>query len=267
MEIERPTELSSALRALAERPEATIVAGGTDLMVPVNGGRHRPEAVVAVRRVAELQEWDDGFIGAGVTYRRLETSAHTALAQLARTVGSPQIRNAGTIGGNLGTASPAGDALPWLAAVDADIVLRSTEGGTRTIPWHAFLQGPKRTARAPGELILGVRLPTPPPERQAFAKVGTRSAMVISMVSAVVTLADDGRVTVALGSVGPTTLRAPEAEAVAAGLGRADAAGLAEFERRVRDAVTPIDDHRATADYRRHAAGVLARRLLERVLA
>lgn len=265
--MERARDLDSALRALAERPGATVLAGGTDLMVGVNFGHHRPDDVVSVRRVEALQEHRDDFIGAGVTYQRLETSRTVALAQLSRTVGSPQIRSAGTIGGNLGTASPAGDALPWLAAIDATVVLRSQAGGERTLPWQEFLVGPKQNARRPDELIVGVRLPSDVPERQAFGKVGTRSAMVISMVSAVVTRADDGRVTVALGSVGPTVLRAPAAEAVASEMTRDDETGLAEFERLVTEAVSPIDDHRASADYRRRTAGVLARRLLQRVLA
>lgn len=265
MQVVRPRDVEGATAALAELPDATLLAGGTDLMVDVNFGRRRPDPVVSLRRVDELRTWDDRFLGAGVTYRRLERGPHEALAQLARTVGSPQIRNAGTLGGNLGTASPAGDALPFLAAVDADVVLRSAARGERRLDWQAFLTGPKQTARAADEVIVGVQLPAAMPARQAFAKVGTRTAMVISMVSAVVTRADDGAVTVALGAVGPTPLRAPEAEAMASSLSRPTRTDLAEFARLVSAAARPIDDHRATAAYRRHAAGVLAARLLEKV--
>src|SRR3990170_8781474 len=128
METTIPRDLDEALAAAAAAPEATILAGGTDLMVSVNLHGLRPAAVIAIRRIPELREWDSGFIGAGVTYRRLETGPIPALAQAARTVGSPQIRNAGTIGGNLGTASPAGDSLPVLAALDAEIVVKSRDG-------------------------------------------------------------------------------------------------------------------------------------------
>lgn len=258
-------DLDEALAALADDPDAVVLAGGTDLMVEVNFGHRRPSSVVSVRRVAALQERESGWIGAGVPYRRLETDEHAALAQLSRTVGSPQIRSAGTIGGNLGTASPAGDALPYLAALDADVVLRSRDRGERTLPWHGFLLGPKRNAREPDELIVGVRVPEPAPTRQAFAKIGTRNAMVISMVSCVVTRDDDGATRIALGSVGPTVLRARRAEELASHLARPTDADLDELARLVREEVAPIDDHRGTADYRRHAAGVLARRLVERL--
>ena len=119
MEITRPTNLAEALEARASDPGADLLAGGTDLMVEVNFGFARPDSVIALRRIDELAEVSDKRIGAGVTWARLEESRHRALAQLSRTVGSPQIRAAGTIGGNIGTSSPAGDGLPWLAALDA----------------------------------------------------------------------------------------------------------------------------------------------------
>lgn len=260
-------DLATALDALHTDPTATVLAGGTDLMVEVNFGHRRPGTVVSIRRVdAELADRSPGWIGAGVPYRRLERDHHAALAQLSRTVGSPQIRNAGTVGGNLGTASPAGDALPFLAAADATVVLASKERGRRRLAWDEFLLGPKRNARAPDELILGVELPDGLPERQAFAKIGTRNAMVIAMVSCVVTRADDGTTRIAVGSAGPTVLRVPRAEEVASA-GRLTSADLDEVQRLVSEDVRPIDDHRATAAYRRQAAGVLARRLLERVTA
>ncbi|HLE38962.1 MAG TPA: FAD binding domain-containing protein [Acidimicrobiia bacterium] len=265
METTIPRDLDEALAAAAAAPEATILAGGTDLMVSVNLHGLRPAAVIAIRRIPELREWDGDFIGAGVTYRRLEAGPIPALAAAARTVGSPQIRSAGTIGGNLGTASPAGDSLPFLAAVDAAIVLRSA-AGERIVPWDEFITGPKRNTRKPGELIIGVRLPARLPARQAFAKVGVRNAMVIAIASCCVTRDEDGGTRVALGSVGPTTIRARRAEAMISAERRPSEAAKQEFARLVMEEVRPITDHRSTAEYRRHAAGVMARRLLERVL-
>lgn len=265
MDITLPRDLGATLSAVAADPGATILAGGTDLMVGVNYHGVRPSAVVGIRRVAELKEWDDRFIGAGVTYRRLEAGPIPGLAQAARTVGSPQIRSAGTIGGNLGTASPAGDTLPFLAAVDAAVVLRSADG-ERILPWDDFITGPKRTARRPGELIVGVRLPERLPRHQAFAKIGVRNAMVIAIASCCITRDEEGATRVALGSVGPTPIRARRAEAMISAERRPSEAALAEFSRLVMEEVRPITDHRSTAEYRRHACGVMARRLLERVL-
>lgn len=234
-------------------------------MVETNFGHIRPERVVGLRRLGELLEWDNGRIGAGVTWRRLEREGPRALAQAARTVGSPQIRNAGTIGGNLGTASPAGDGHPFLVAVDATIELRS-RSVAREIGWREFFTGVKETVRAPDELIVAVHLSGDLPERQEFGKIGIRNAMVIATVCAVVTRRDDGTTTVGLGSVGPTPLRAPRAEEVISSIARPTESDLTEFQRLVGEEVTPITDHRSTEAYRRHAAGVLSRRLLERCL-
>jgi CO/xanthine dehydrogenase FAD-binding subunit len=265
MRVERPRDLDEVRRGLASDPGAKLLAGGTDLMVEVNLAHRRPDAVLALRRVDELGVWEDRFLGAGVTYARAETGPLPALAELARTVGSPQIRAVGTIGGNLGTASPAGDVLPFLAALDAYVVLADADG-TRRLRWDEFLLGPKRTARRPGELILGVALPDQLPDRQAFAKVGVRQAMAIALVNCCVTRDDDGTTRVALGAVGPTVLRARAAEAFLADTPRPSPSALDEFQRLVTEEVAPISDHRASAGYRRHAAGVLARRTLERCL-
>ena len=267
MEVLRPRSLDEALDALAAHPAATLLAGGTDLMVRANYQGLRPEVVVALRRVPELQEMNGGFIGAGVTWSRLTSAPWPGLAQAARTVGSPQIRTMGTLGGNLGTASPAGDGLPFLAAVEARVEVASRAGGTRSLAWDEFLVGPKRNSLRPGELILGVRLPTALPERQEFAKVGARNAMVISIASACLVRSADGAVRIALGSVGPTPLRARRAEAMISAERHPSPAAVAEFGRLVAEEVRPIDDHRSTAAYRRHASGVIARRLLERALA
>lgn len=261
MEVHHPRSLEEALEATHDG--AVPLAGGTDLMVEVNFEHRRPEHVVGLRRVEELAEWSDGSIGAGVSWRRLERDGPRALAEAARTVGSPQIRNAGTLGGNIATASPAGDGLPFLAAVDARIHLASIDG-TRAVSWDDFFVGVKRTTLGAGELITGVTIPDHLPERQAFGKIGTRNAMVIATVCCVVTRDEGGDTRVALGSVAPTPIRARRAEEMISAVMRPGDSDLAEFARLVSEEVSPITDHRSTEAYRRHASGVLARRLLER---
>ena len=271
--------LEEALEIKARRPEAVPIAGGTDVMVELNFDRHRPEAMVDVSRVPELRRWsrDNGtlFLGAGVTYTRImrELAQFAPLAQASRTVGSPQIRNRGTVGGNLGTSSPAGDALPVLAAYDAEIILVRAGNATRSVPWNQFMVGPKKNALQPEELILGARWNVVRGPG-SFSKIGTRNAMVISMAGLCLVVDEDGRsIRVALGSVAPTIVRAPEAEAMAA---RAmDEAGawddpaatvpessIEDFGALVASATRPIDDVRGTAAYRQHACRVLARRAL-----
>lgn len=266
MKVTHPANVQEAVEALAASPGAVPLAGGTDLMVEVNFGTARPGEVVALRRLADIQDVSRRRIGAGVTFRRLESGDHNALAQLARTIGSPQIRAAGTIGGNIATASPAGDSLPFLAGLDAEIELHSTSG-TRLVRWDDFFTGVKRTARRPDELVTAAVLPEDLPDRQEFAKIGQRSAMVISIVSACVFRWHDGRTRVALGSVGPTPIRARKAERMISCEQNPGPAALDHFTRLVSEEVVPISDHRGTSDYRRHASGVLARRLLERCLA
>lgn len=267
LEITRPTNLNEALDARADSPGSDFLAGGTDLMVEVNFGHKKPEHVIALRRVGELTQIERNRIGAGVTWARLEASEHRALAQLARTVGSPQIRAAGTLGGNIGTSSPAGDGLPWLAAMDAEIEVASRTRGVRRIPWHEFFTGVKKNALQPDEVILAAVLPDDIPANQHFAKIGQRSAMVISTVAVCVARDDDGRVRVGLGSVAPTPIRATRAEALIAENPQPSDRVLEEFARTVSAEVRPITDHRSTEAYRRYAAGVLSRRLLERCLA
>lgn len=275
-----PDSLDRACAQLADHPEAHVLAGGTDLMVEVNFGHRRPEAVLSLARVPELKGWgrdgDTLVLGAGVTYTELCDPAVAelapALAQAARTVGSPQIRNAGTIGGNLGTGSPAGDTLPVLAALDATVELVSVTG-RRTLPIADFCTGPKRTARDATEIIASVSLPVARGP-QEYLKVGPRNAMVISVAGlAAVADLEARRVAVGLGSVGPVPLRAPEAEAwvvdrIDWGTARlTDPADATAFGALVAAAARPIDDHRATADYRRHCVSVLARRALTRMFA
>jgi CO/xanthine dehydrogenase FAD-binding subunit len=279
MEVLQPHSLEEALAMKAERPEATPIAGGTDLMVDLNFGRRRPPAMIDLNRVGELASWqqENGhvFLGAGLTYATIvrEMPEFKPLVQASRSVGSPQIRNRGTVGGNLDTASPAGDALPVLAACDADVVVRSRARGERSMPWHAFLTGPKKTALAPDELIIGARWPL----RRgtgSFSKIGTRNAMVISVASVCLVVDEENaRVKVALGSVGPTILRATEAEQqIAAAMASSGAwqdrsitipdPVIDEFSDLVAAAAKPLDDVRGTAAYRRHGCRVLARRAI-----
>src|SRR6266508_3075795 len=255
MEVLIPRVLEEALDLKAAHPQAVPIAGGTDLMVDLNFDRSRPELMIDVSRLPELNTWrrEDGnlFLGAGLTYTRAlnELPEMRALAQASRSVGSPQIRNRGTIGGNLGTASPAGDAVPVLVAHEGEVVLVAAGDRSRSVPWNQFFLGLKR------------------------------NAMVIAVANLCLVMDEDARtVRVAIGSVGPTVLRAPEAEAfVAESLSRAGAwddrssplhpGDLDGFAERVSEAAAPIDDVRGTAGYRRHACRVLAHRALGWALA
>jgi CO/xanthine dehydrogenase FAD-binding subunit len=274
MEFLQPASWAEALEAKAEHPEAMPLWGGTDVMVDVNFGRARPEAIIDLTRVAQLADWDrdDGHVrvGAGVTYTRAIRELGDLLPGLAiasRTVGSPQIRNRGTIGGNLGSSSPAGDALPPLYASRAEVEVASTTG-TRRIPIEDFITGPKKNVLAPEELIAAFRIRTARGGEQ-FSKIGTRNAMVIAVCSFAIALDDEARtVGTCLGSAAPTPRRAHEAEAFLAGHldwgGRAPIApdALERFGELVAEAASPIDDQRGTATYRRHALAVLARRTM-----
>jgi CO/xanthine dehydrogenase FAD-binding subunit len=278
MEFLQPRSLEEALAAKAERPEAVPIAGGTDVMVELNFDRHRPEAVLDLTRVPELAEWDrdDGRlrVGAGVTYTRAIAELAGPLPGLAlasRTVGSPQIRNRGTIGGNLGSASPAGDCHPPLLATGAEVEVAST-AGRRRVPVAEFFTGPKKSALQPDELILAVWVPAASGPQQ-FAKIGTRNAMVIAVCSfALVLDPEHRRVGTGIGSAGPTPLAATEAERFLQGVldaedlwsSRApiDDGAAARFGELAAASASPIDDVRGTAAYRVHALGVLARRTL-----
>ena len=273
----RVTVARTLEEALAD-PQATLLGGGTDLMVAINFGRDRPEHIVSIRGLAELGEVSvsSGFsCGGGVTYTRLVEAlgeSSPALVQAARTIGSPQIRNAGTMGGNLGTCSPAGDTLPVLAALDATVVLRST-AGLRRVPFAGFMFGPRQSERKPGEVVQAIEWDDAGPS-QVFLKAGTRNAMVIAVANlAMVVDRARRRVRGALGSVGPTIIRATAAEELATGLFeesgwerplRVDGPALARFGELAAAAARPIDDQRGTARYRRHIVSVMARRALAR---
>ena len=278
MEVLQPDSWQEALELKAAHPDAVPIAGGTDLMVELNFDRIRPGAILDLTRVAELADWgpEDGHlrVGAGVTYARLIAELGEQLPGLAiasRTVGSPQIRNRGTVGGNLGTSSPAGDGLPPLFASDAEIELAS-RAGTRRVPIGEFVTGPKRNCLAEDELIAAFHISRAEGPQQ-FAKVGTRNAMVIAVCSLALAVWPQRRAVAAcIGSAGPTPIRCGEAEQFIAGVldehdlwsHRAPIpdSALVAFGERVEKAARPIDDVRGTARYRHHALGVLGRRTL-----
>jgi CO/xanthine dehydrogenase FAD-binding subunit len=294
MEFLQPVSLAEALEAKAATPEAVPIAGGTDVMVELNFARRRPEVLLDLNRVPELTGWtlQDGKlrVGAGVTYAELTGERSAAgrdgggsragdslggwlpgLAMAARTVGSPQIRNRGTIGGNLGSASPAGDCHPSLLAAGAEVEVAST-AGRRMIPIGEFFTGVKRSSLAPQELIVAVWV-SPPSGPEQFAKIGTRNAMVIAVAAFGLALHPGRRaIGTGIGSAAPTPVRAVEAERFLAGA--LDEGGLwesraalppgvvTEFGGLVSAAASPIDDVRGTAAYRLHALAVLAKRTL-----
>src|SRR4051795_9166741 len=258
MEFLQPADWRGALEARAAHPDALAVWGGTDVMVELNFARSRPPALLDLTRVAELRECgaDDGLvrIGAGVSYTRVIRELGGALPGLAmasRTVGSPQIRNRGTVGGNLGSSSPAGDALPPLYASGAEVELASVRG-ERRLRVEDFICGPKRNVLAEDELIAAVWIPRAAGPQQ-FSKVGTRNAMVIAVCSfALAVHPDERRVGTCIGSAGPTPLRASDAEAFANemldwdnGTTPSDT-DLARFGELVAQAASPIDDVRGS---------------------
>ena len=271
-------ELNTALAALREHHDARLIQGGTDLMVEINFNHVKPTTMISLRDVASLRtirrdQTGTMSIGSGVPYSVIEgepvLSEIPALAQAARTVGSPQIRAAGSLGGNLGTCSPAGDTLPVMFALDAMIHLNTLDS-TRVVSIHDFMTGVKRSVRQQDEIITSIDFPIIN-GWQGYSKVGVRNAMVISVASAcLVADHENSDVRIALGSVGPTIIRCREAEAwlkssqnLSAGQSISlDVAN--EFGRRAAGESSPIDDHRSTAQYRRHAISVLASRLLRK---
>ena len=255
-----PTSLDEALRLKARHPEALPIQGGTDVMVALNFDRTRPQTILNLDEVGELKGFtrENGSLrlGAALTYAEIEhgplAEMLPALAEASRTVGSPQIRNRGTIGGNLGTASPAGDAIPPLVVEGAEVECVSVRG-RRRVPLTDFVTGVKRTALEPDELISAVWL-TPSRAPQTFMKVGPRNAMVIAVCSLALSAGEELRACFGSASPRPVLVRAP----------RSDAASFAEA---VAAASVPIDDVRGSERYRRHALRVLAERALRRVLA
>ncbi|PBC76639.1 CO/xanthine dehydrogenase FAD-binding subunit [Streptomyces sp. TLI_235] len=280
MEFLRPATWDEALAAKAEYPTALPISGGTDVMVEMNFDVHRPSAILDLNRIGDLTAWsidgDTVRLGAAVPYSRIidELSGPLpGLALAAHTVGSPQIRNRGSVGGNLGAASPAGDSHPALLAAGRDVFVEaSSVRGTRLIRIDDFYVGVKRNSLEPDELIRAVHIPVADGPQQ-FSKIGTRNAMVIAVCAFGFALHPrTGTVGTGIGSAAPTPRRAVEAEEYLQGVlaerGLWESGGLlgAEVVQRfgelVRAAASPIDDVRGTAEYRRHALAVMARRTL-----
>ena len=271
-------ELTTALTALREHGDARLIQGGTDLMVEINFNHVKPTTMISLRDIKSLRMIRTEIpgimsIGSGVPYSVIEgepvLTAIPALAQAARTVGSPQIRAAGSLGGNLGTCSPAGDTLPVMFALDASIHL-STIDSSRVVSIHDFMTGVKRSVRQHDEIITAIDFPIIN-GWQGYSKVGVRNAMVISVASAcLVADHENADVRIALGSVGPTIIRCRSAESwlkTTLDLSTRSTISLDvanEFGRRAAEESSPIDDHRSTAQYRRHAISVLASRLLRK---
>nr|WP_324196971.1 FAD binding domain-containing protein [Streptomyces sp. NRRL B-1677] len=273
-----PDRLDDALDALAARPGTLPVAGGTDVMVRLSRGRERPPAAVDLTRIPCLARWEREAgvvrLGAAVPYTRLADELAgplPGLAAAARTVGSRQIRNRGTVGGALGTAWAAGDVHPMLLALGAEVELVSARGARR-VPVREFYTGPGRTVRAPDELIRAVRVPEAEGP-QSYAKAGRRGALVVATCSFAAALwPSRGTVGTGIGGAADTPLPALEAERFVAG----ELAGrrlwqsleplpdgvLTRFGELAAAAVSPADDVRGSAAYRRHAVAVLARRAL-----
>ncbi|MDP9285503.1 MAG: FAD binding domain-containing protein [Actinomycetota bacterium] len=260
MEVLTPRTLDEALLLKSEHPDAWPIQGGTDVLVALNFDWGRPEAMLNLNEVRELRGWSRTGgalrLGSGLTYAEIEhgplRDVLPALAEASRTVGSPQIRNRGTIGGNLGTSSPAGDALPPLLIEHADVECSSLRG-VRTLPLAEFVTGVKRNVLAADELITAVHL-TPSAAPQTFMKIGPRNAMVIAVVSLAVSAGDELRASFGSASPRPVLVTAPREEA-------------GTFPERVVAAASPIDDVRGTERYRRHALRVMTERALKRVLA
>ena len=271
----RPRSLEEALEILAQRGgEARPVAGGTDVLVKAKDGQQGLGALFDLTVVPELKgiEERDGhlWIGAGATHAEMMASPLVArhlpsLPEACAVIGGPQIRNRGTLGGNLANASPAADTVPPLYAADAVVELVSVSS-RRDVPVTDFFTGPRQSVLVPDELIVGVRVPIRAGVRGCFLRLGQRQAQAISKVSVAVGMTfRDGRpdwVRVALGAVAPTVVRAPEAE-------KALLSGGYEGLRRAREAVKaevePIDDLRSTRAYRREMAAVLLERAVRRV--
>ena len=273
----QPHSLEEAVRHLEEDPGLVPAAGCTDLMIRGVEALHQMDRVIDLLSIPELggirpAEGPEGGleIGATTPFSEIRRSAAVraafpALADAAGQIGGWQIQNRATLGGNLANASPAGDSLPVLLALNATIVLASARG-LREVPYDEFHSGYRKTAIQPGEIVARIRLPLPAAGTvQAFRKVGTREAQAISkVVVAMAGRVEDGRIAelrLAAGSVAPTPIRLPAAEDAV----RGQAPGTETAARAAREAagaVTPIDDVRSTAEYRKFALERVVRRMI-----
>lgn len=273
----RPRSLTEVLELLEGLGEGTVLlAGGTDLLVQIERQKVAPKHVVSLQDVTGLTEIRSDctglHVGAMVTHREIEKSLRfrgslAALSEACATVGGVQVRNLGTLGGNLVNASPAADTPPALLCLDATVTVVG-RAGERELPLDRFFLGYRRTALQPGEVLTAIHIPPVQPRTAtAFLKLGRRKAMEISVACTAIrlTLAEDGctirEARVALGAVAPTAVRSCEAESVLSGR-RADEALFQEAGRAAAVEAQPIDDLRASADYRRKVTAVLVARAL-----
>jgi CO/xanthine dehydrogenase FAD-binding subunit len=260
----QPRDTQEALDLRARMgPDITPLAGGTDIVVALNrqakGPRHFLD-LSHMRGYSDVQsENGDWACSAGATFCRLARLPVRALAEAARSVGGPAIRNRATVGGNLGTASPAGDGCTALLALDARIELTHATRGSRLIPIDEYFLGYRRTALLGDELIARVLVPAD--WTSAWCKIGKRSAINISVACCAVGMSPSGKVRISFGCVGPTVMRTKKAEAIIEKSGLDDGAVEAAAESAMAE-VSPIDDHRASGGYRRAMCGVILRRLL-----
>lgn len=274
MEVLLPATLQELWEIYDVCPQGVLMAGGTDLLVRLRKEAVQPPLLICLEKIAELQVIrDEGarfFLGAGVTHQKLLSAEAIAdklplLPTAAGQLGSPPIRHSGTIGGNLCSASPAGDLLPALYLLDGVVEIRG-KNSARSLPMADFILGPGKTALHPGEIVTGVTVAAPPAgAASAYYKVGKRKALAIAVVSlaAVWSVARDGKIAdikLAWGSVGPTVIRLPEVEGLLAGKALSTET-LQQAAQMVYSRLTPIDDLRASAEYRRKVAGNLLLKL------
>jgi CO/xanthine dehydrogenase FAD-binding subunit len=274
--LERPADLDQCLDALSEYGEdASLLAGGTDLRVLMDAGLRSPAYVLDLGGISELcfMREEDGrhLIGATQTHDGVECGFRDlrCLSRAAGSVGSPQIRNMGTAGGNLANASPSGDLFPPLLALDAEVFLNS-KGSERRLPLAGLCRGPGETVIEPDEMLTRITFPKPKDGTYTdFIKVGLRNALAISVASAAVAAEGDGRavtrLAVACGAVAPTPLRMPEVEEMVTGREPSPEL-IEEAGRAARAMCCPISDIRGTAGYRRHVTGIIVSRLVEGAL-
>lgn len=270
------TELFRILECHGET--AALYAGGTDLLIHLRSGKVMPQMLLDIKRLPFMQQVreEEGMlsIGASCSFHQLHNDFRVkkwapSLAKACQLVGSVQIRLKGTIGGNIQTASPAGDGLNALWGLDATVVLLS-KGGLRRVPISEFITGPRQTALVSQEVISRIEIPKRESTREGFFKVGRRNALAISVVNGMVLMETDDQGTIidariSLGCVGPTPLRITRAEEIIKG-SFPDAELLSRIEQVVQDDVQPISDGRASADYRRYVAGIYVSRKINELM-
>jgi CO/xanthine dehydrogenase FAD-binding subunit len=275
-----PHSLEEALSLLDNwREKAKVLAGGTDLIVQMKNGHAHPAVIVDAKKIPELNrlEWDDGkslYIGAAVPLSKIITfppvmEKFGILYQACSIIGSMQLRNRGTVGGNICNAAPSADSAPPLLCLGAKAIVARL-GGNRIVPLDSFFRGPGQTSLDHNELLLGLEIPAPPTLSSGFylrhtprqdmdiAVVGVASFLVVSKQN---NLCQEARI--ALGAVASTPIRVPQAEAILTGKVLAEEA-IEEAAERAAETARPISDTRGSAEYRKEIVKVLTRRTLKK---